>query len=75
MRILRFYYAGPYQWDGDFVLPETIFRHAVQVLRLKAGAVIQLFDGHGHEYTAELTQVAKREAQAKLTGEIANHSE
>lgn len=75
MRSLRFYYAGPYQWDGEFVLPEAIFRHAVQVLRLKAGAVIQLFDGNGHEYLAELTQVAKREAQAKLTGEIANQSE
>lgn len=75
MRSLRFYYAGPYQWDGDFVLPDSMFRHAVQVLRLKAGAVIHLFDGNGNEYTAELTQVAKREAQAKLTGEIVNHSE
>lgn len=75
MRSLRFYYAGPYHWDGEFVLPESVFRHAVQVLRLKAGAVIQLFDGEGHEYIAELTQVAKREALAKLTDEITNHSE
>ncbi|MDT8311003.1 MAG: 16S rRNA (uracil(1498)-N(3))-methyltransferase [Methylophaga sp.] len=75
MRNLRFYYVGPYQWGGEFALPEAIFRHAVQVLRLKAGTVIQLFDGNGHEYLAELTQVAKREARAKLTGEIANHSE
>lgn len=75
MRSLRFYYAGPYQSDGDFVLPDAIFRHAVQVLRLKTGAVIQLFDGEGHEYSAELTQVAKRQATAKLTGEISNHSE
>lgn len=75
MRSLRFYYAGPYHWDGEFVLPESVFRHAVQVLRLKVGAVIQLFDGEGHEYNAELTQVAKREALAKLTGEITNRSE
>lgn len=75
MRSLRFYYAGPYQWDGDFILPDAVFRHAVQVLRLKAGAVIQLFDGQGHEYTAELTGVAKRQAMAKLTGEIANNCE
>ena len=75
MRSLRFYYAGPYHWDGEFVLPESVFRHAIQVLRLKAGAVIQLFDGKGHEYSAELTQVAKREALAKLTGEITNQSE
>ena len=75
MRSLRFYYAGPYHWDGEFVLPESVFRHAIQVLRLKAGAVIQLFDGKGHEYSAELTQVAKREALAKLTVEITNQSE
>lgn len=75
MRSLRFYYAGPYQWDGDFVLPDSVFRHAIQVLRLKNGAVIQLFDGNGHEFMAQLTQVTKREAQAKLTGEIANQSE
>lgn len=75
MRSLRFYYAGPYQRDGEFALPEPVFRHAVQVLRLKAGAVIQLFDGQGHEFHAELTQVARREAKARLTGEITNDSE
>jgi 16S rRNA (uracil1498-N3)-methyltransferase len=75
MRSLRFYYAGPYQWESEFALPESVFRHAIQVLRLKAGASIQLFDGAGREFSAELTQVAKRQALAKLTSEISNHSE
>ncbi|MCX4190738.1 16S rRNA (uracil(1498)-N(3))-methyltransferase [Methylophaga sp. OBS3] len=75
MRSLRFYYPGPYQWNEAFSLPDTIFRHAIQVLRLKAGAEIQLFDGEGAEYLAEITDVAKREAKARLTSEVENNSE
>ncbi|WP_028080580.1 16S rRNA (uracil(1498)-N(3))-methyltransferase [Solimonas soli] len=47
-------------------LPEGAFRHLVQVLRLRAGDSFIAFDGRGGEYRAELVEVGKREASAKL---------
>lgn len=47
-------------------LPEPAFRHAVQVLRLREGETLQLFNGDGHDYDAVLTRVAKREAEVAI---------
>lgn len=56
-------------------LPDTVHRHAVQVLRLKPGALIRLFDGKGLEFEAELTTVEKRHSQARLLNRLENQSE
>jgi 16S rRNA (uracil1498-N3)-methyltransferase len=42
-------------------------RHAVQVLRLKPGAAVILFDDHGGEYEATLDEVNKRRVSARIT--------
>jgi 16S rRNA (uracil1498-N3)-methyltransferase len=47
-------------------LPEKVHRHAVQVLRLKQGAELFLFDGRGLEYSAILEDVAKRSSTVRL---------
>ncbi|MFT4047864.1 MAG: 16S rRNA (uracil(1498)-N(3))-methyltransferase [Solimonas sp.] len=47
-------------------LPDNAFRHLVQVLRARAGETFIAFDGRGGEYAAELVDVGKREATAKL---------
>lgn len=56
-------------------LPESVHRHAVQVLRLKPGALIRLFDGQGVEFEAELTQVEKRQSRAQLIKPLQTNSE
>lgn len=47
-------------------LPEDAFRHLIQVLRMRAGESFIAFDGRGGEYAAELVEVHKRSATARL---------
>src|SRR5262245_61091729 len=61
----RFFVATPLQ-PGDVVtLPEQVTRH-VQVLRLQPGDTIVLFNGTGGEYSAELVQMERRDATARI---------
>lgn len=66
MRKNRFYAPGPYTLGTEFELPDNVFRHAVQVLRLRSGAELELFDGLGQAFAAELTEVGRRQARVKL---------
>lgn len=56
-------------------LPDEVFRHAVQVLRMKPGALLNLFDGQGLEYQAQLEQVGKRQATVSLKQQIDTDNE
>ena len=75
MRIPRFYCPELNQNIELFNLPLQVHRHAVQVLRLKEGARINLFDGKGVEVSAELQKVSKRESFASITSQISKKSE
>lgn len=66
----RFYSALPLPPEGDFELPESLARHAVQVLRLPVGALLRLFDGLGGEYFAVLVAVGKKRAAARIVEKI-----
>lgn len=66
MRIPRFYYPVELKTGQILVLPEAIFRHAIQVLRLQLGEPLILFNGQGGEYLAELVDIGKRTANAQL---------
>jgi 16S rRNA (uracil1498-N3)-methyltransferase len=70
MRIPRFYCPQLATEQTTIDLPEHVHRHAVQVLRLKPGAVIRLFDGAGSEFEATITQVEKRHSQAQLMQQV-----
>ncbi|WP_244826238.1 MULTISPECIES: 16S rRNA (uracil(1498)-N(3))-methyltransferase [unclassified Caballeronia] len=61
----RFYVDGPLAVGQTLPLPDDVVRH-VHVLRLQTGDVITLFDGEGGEYRAELTEIAKRAASARI---------
>lgn len=52
------------------VLSDAIHRHATQVLRLKQGATLRLFNGQGIEYLAVLEKVSKRQSTARLTKKL-----
>lgn len=66
MRMPRFYYSDLTPSISPQTLPSTIHRHAIQVLRLKQGDMIRLFDGQGAEYEATLISVGKRESMVQL---------
>jgi 16S rRNA (uracil1498-N3)-methyltransferase len=50
----------------ELELPDTAFRHLVQVLRLRDGDRFVAFDGKGGEYAAELADVGKRRATVRI---------
>jgi len=51
--------------DMEMSLPASVTRHALQVLRLRTGDAVVLFDGRGGEYPATLA-VSGRQAHARV---------
>ncbi|MDB2705531.1 16S rRNA (uracil(1498)-N(3))-methyltransferase [Pseudomonadota bacterium] len=70
MRITRFYCPELKPSTQLFTLPAAVHRHAIQVLRLKKGDKVYLFDGHGVECEAELVEVSKRDSQVQVGEQI-----
>lgn len=50
------------------LLPEPSAHHAREVLRLRAGAAVRVFDGEGAEFEAVLDEVTRRAVTARVTG-------
>ena len=65
MSLPRFFVAVPLAL-GVHDLPEAQAHYLSRVLRLSAGAAVQLFDGSGHEYRGELSSVSKKAVQVQL---------
>jgi 16S rRNA (uracil1498-N3)-methyltransferase len=67
MRIPRFHVpeAGP---GARLDLPEHSAHHAREVLRLRSGSAIRVFDGRGHEYEGTLDQVSRQTVSVRLGG-------
>ena len=66
MRRIRIYTRQPLS-SGDIVELETdAAHHLVQVLRLKPGQLVVLFNGDGHEFGANLVATGKRSARLQL---------
>lgn len=61
----RFHIPQPLAIGAAVALPEAVLRH-VQVLRLKTGDTITLFNGEGGEYVATLTTIERRRAEAEV---------
>lgn len=66
MRITRFYCPELTAESEHFALPDAAHRHAVQVLRLRQGDSLRLFNGLGLEVEAVLDKVSKRESSVRL---------
>lgn len=66
MRISRIYCAQALSVGRLVDLPEAPARHIAQVLRLRAGVEVVLFDGTGGEYTAVLERVSRTQVQARV---------
>ncbi len=57
--LTRLYFSGPLQTGRPCLLPRSQARHAVRVLRLKAGEEITLFNGDGAEYHAVIDRATE----------------
>ena len=59
MREVRVYSDQPLSADTTLQLGDTAARHVSQVLRMKPGQTLTLFDGSGGEYPASIASVAR----------------
>lgn len=58
---MRRFFFEPSARNGDeILLPETESRHIVKALRLHVGSQVQLFDGTGMRYLAEITNIGRQ---------------
>jgi 16S rRNA (uracil1498-N3)-methyltransferase len=70
----RFY--NPSAALGERVrFPADAARHARDVLRLRVGAEVRLFDGQGHEFTAQLVTVGRGEVSASISAALIPRAE
>jgi 16S rRNA (uracil1498-N3)-methyltransferase len=53
------------------VFPDHTAHHAREVLRLRAGAAVRVFDGAGSEFDAVLEEVSRKQVLARLSGPVA----
>lgn len=75
MRIPRIFVDAPLCVDQSINLSGDAVNHLVNVLRLKSGHPIVLFNGDNHEYSAVLTDVSKRSAVALVDACLAISTE
>ncbi|SEQ92716.1 16S rRNA m(3)U-1498 methyltransferase [Amphritea atlantica] len=68
MRIPRFYEPQSLSEGSEINLSDNVVQHVSRALRMRPGDALVLFNGDGFEYSAELTEVAKRNATARITG-------
>ncbi len=66
MREIRIFVAHALTPGSECTLDQRAHQHVVRVLRMTGGAAITLFNGDGHDYSAELTLVTKKEARAQV---------
>lgn len=66
MRISRLYLPIPLSSNTDVELDERARQYVIQVLRLKSGAPLIIFNGEGNEYAARLGLAEKRRATVLL---------
>lgn len=66
----RFYAPKENFQDNKIVLSLEETRHLRDVLRLRAGEIVQIFDGAGREFSCEIKQIEKRETALEILEEI-----
>lgn len=74
MRLSRFFIDSPLAL-GTHSLPEAAAHYIGRVLRLPAGAAVQLFDGSGMEFRGELLEVGKRQVSVQLHEQLPGMAE
>lgn len=71
----RFYIEQKLKIDDEIKLSDEAARQVAQVLRMRAGDEIVLFNGDGFDYLAVLAAVGKKEVRAKIITQTENTRE
>ena len=72
LRPRRRVFAGPQQFqDGEVFLSPAEAHHLRRVLRLGAGDRVEVVDGQGRIFAAEICRLSAHDGQLRLCGEIA----
>ncbi|HEC84392.1 MAG TPA: 16S rRNA (uracil(1498)-N(3))-methyltransferase, partial [Thioploca sp.] len=66
MRLSRLFVDSPLTVEQEIVLPQESTHYLLNVLRLRVGAPITVFNGQGGEYAARLIAAAKKAAQLQV---------
>ncbi|TKB48630.1 16S rRNA (uracil(1498)-N(3))-methyltransferase [Ferrimonas sediminicola] len=66
MRIPRIYQPGPLTPGSLVALEEDGANHVGRVLRMQPGQALELFNGDGHQYPAEITQASKKQVEVRV---------
>lgn len=74
MRISRFYLNAPLA-AGEQLLNGDLAHYVARVLRLSAGAPVQIFNGSGQEWPGSIVEAGKREVRITLEQPIAGLAE
>ncbi len=69
MRLTRVHVDAGLRAGGELELPETSAAHLTRVLRLQVGDSCVVFDGRGHEASAQIVAIDKRGARVQV-GEV-----
>ncbi|WP_449467465.1 16S rRNA (uracil(1498)-N(3))-methyltransferase [Stenotrophomonas humi] len=75
MRLTRCPIELPLSVGQTLPLPEEAANHLVRVMRLREGDGCVLFNGDGHDYSATLTGISKREALVRIDSALAVDNE
>jgi 16S rRNA (uracil1498-N3)-methyltransferase len=75
MRIPRIYQPTPLAIHHELALDAIASQHLLKVLRLREGAAVIVFDGHGASYRGELTQASGKHAVVTLREQIHEQTE
>ncbi|HZS80305.1 MAG TPA: 16S rRNA (uracil(1498)-N(3))-methyltransferase [Herbaspirillum sp.] len=65
MNLPRFYCPGPFAIGTTHALPDQVAHH-IQVIRMRVGNAMTLFNGRGGEYAAVITRMEKRRVYAEI---------
>ena len=69
---MRRFYAPKENFSGEkIVLAQEETRHLRDVLRLRAGDAVRIFDGAGREFSCAIEKIEKRETVLRILEEIA----
>lgn len=70
MRIPRFFIDEPLLTDSAIDLPSELAHYLSNVLRLRIGAPVVLFNGNGCDYPSEVLDIHKRKASVLVNAQI-----
>lgn len=75
MRISRIYHPDTLTPQTDINLSADASNHLARVLRAQIGQKVSLFNGDGYDYSAEISQISKKQVSVTILDKTQNQTE